>query len=158
MRPPPDSNPATEWRRVTSRASCRTMAGKMVGSRRASMVLPEPGGPTIRTLCPPAAATSSALRAAPCPRTSAKSTSEPAATEGSDGMELARSGFQSPRRNAATAATEGAPTASRPSTRAASPTFASDTTTPRRPPAAAAMATGRTPAVGTISPLSDSSP
>ena len=55
----------------------------MVASRRASMVFPEPGGPTIRRLWPPAAATSSARRACRWPRTSAKSrvgTSQPPAT------------------------------------------------------------------------------
>src|SRR2546427_3926805 len=33
---------------------------RSVGSRRASIVLPLPGGPIMRMLCPPAAATSSA--------------------------------------------------------------------------------------------------
>ena len=42
--------------------------------RLASMVLPEPGGPIIRMLCPPAQATSSARLAVCCPRTSLKST------------------------------------------------------------------------------------
>src|SRR5581483_1850264 len=69
------SRPAIECSCVTSSASARERAGRMVASRRASMVLPAPGEPTIRTLCPPAAATSSARRACACPRTSAKSTS-----------------------------------------------------------------------------------
>src|SRR5919106_5416327 len=47
---PGPSRPATEWSRVTSRASSRVMAGRIVGRRRASMVLPAPGGPTIRRL------------------------------------------------------------------------------------------------------------
>ena len=42
--------------------------------RLASMVLPEPGGPIIRMLCPPAQATSMARLAVCCPRTSLKST------------------------------------------------------------------------------------
>ena len=42
-------------------------------ARFAIIVLPEPGGPVISTLCPPAAAISSARRARACPRTSAKS-------------------------------------------------------------------------------------
>ena len=50
-------------------------AGRIVGSRFASMVLPEPGGPIIITLCPPAAATSSARLTCSWPFTSAKSTS-----------------------------------------------------------------------------------
>ena len=66
--------PATEWILVVSMASSKDMGGRMVGMRRASMVLPEPGGPIIRTLCPPAQATSSARLAWVCPRTSAKST------------------------------------------------------------------------------------
>ena len=45
----------------------------MPAKRLASMVLPEPGGPIISTLWPPAAATSSARLAVVCPRTSRKS-------------------------------------------------------------------------------------
>ena len=45
----------------------------MPGSRRASIVLPVPGGPASRRLWRPAAASSSARRARSCPRTSAKS-------------------------------------------------------------------------------------
>ena len=45
----------------------------MVGSRLASMVFPEPGGPESRQLCPPAAAISRALLACSCPTTSKKS-------------------------------------------------------------------------------------
>ena len=50
------------------------IAGRMVGSRRASMVLPVPGAPTSRILCPPAAAISMARLACSWPRTSLKST------------------------------------------------------------------------------------
>ena len=42
--------PATRWMRVVSRASARVMAGKIVVSRRASIDLPAPGGPSRRTL------------------------------------------------------------------------------------------------------------
>ena len=45
----------------------------MPGRRRASMVLPVPGGPARSRLCRPAAASSSARRARSCPRTSARS-------------------------------------------------------------------------------------
>ncbi|MNL55748.1 hypothetical protein D3C87_1791800 [compost metagenome] len=45
----------------------------MLGKRLASMVLPEPGGPTSITLWPPAAATSRARFAKACPFTSSKS-------------------------------------------------------------------------------------
>ena len=68
--------PATECTFVVSRASSSVRGGSIVGNRRANIVLPEPGGPIIRTLCPPAAATSSARFAVLCPRTSEKSRTE----------------------------------------------------------------------------------
>ena len=46
------------------------------------LVLPDPGGPIIKTLCAPAAATSSALFAVVCPRTSRKSSVAPSVAEG----------------------------------------------------------------------------
>ena len=42
--------PATLWIRVVSMASARVIAGRMVVSRRASIDLPAPGGPSSRTL------------------------------------------------------------------------------------------------------------
>ena len=48
--------PARCGSRVTSIASGRVRGGRIDGSRRASMVLPVPGGPVRRTLWPPAAA------------------------------------------------------------------------------------------------------
>ena len=42
--------PATEWTFVASIASSRLMAGRTVGRRFASMLLPAPGGPIRRTL------------------------------------------------------------------------------------------------------------
>ena len=54
--------------------SSKVISGKIVGSRFASMLLPAPGGPISRILCPPAAATSRAFFAANCPLTSLKST------------------------------------------------------------------------------------
>ena len=50
-------------------------SGMIVGTRLASIVLPEPGGPIISKLCPPAAAMVIARLAISWPRTSAKSTS-----------------------------------------------------------------------------------
>ncbi len=47
--------------------------GRIEGNRCASMDLPDPGGPIMSKLCPPAAATSSARRALSCPRMSARS-------------------------------------------------------------------------------------
>ena len=68
---PPETSPDTEWMTVVSSASCSVMRGRMPGRQRASMVLPEPAVP----MSPPLAAISSALRAAYCPRTDARSTS-----------------------------------------------------------------------------------
>ena len=48
--------PATEWIAVHSRASSNDSDGSTPASRRASMVLPEPGEPIISRLWPPAAA------------------------------------------------------------------------------------------------------
>src|SRR5690242_12483671 len=47
---PSGSTPATEWILVVSSASSRLMRGRIVGSRRASIVLPLPGGPIISLL------------------------------------------------------------------------------------------------------------
>jgi len=66
--------PATLWIRVVSSASSSVIDGRMVGRRLASMVFPAPGGPIMRMLWAPAAATSRARLAADWPRTSAKST------------------------------------------------------------------------------------
>ena len=71
------AGPATLWIAVTSIASSSVSGGRIDGRRRASMVFPEPGGPSSSTLWPPAAATSSARLACAWPRTSARS---PAAT------------------------------------------------------------------------------
>ena len=59
--------------RVTSSASARVSGGRIDGSRRASIVLPVPGGPTSSRLCAPAAAMTSASIAGAWPRTSARS-------------------------------------------------------------------------------------
>ena len=66
-------SPATEWIFVVSIDSSKVMAGSIDGIRFASIDFPEPGEPIIRTLWPPAAATSNAFFAADCPFTSAKS-------------------------------------------------------------------------------------
>ena len=64
--------PATLWIRVTSIASSRDSGGRIDGSRRASIVLPVPGAPSISRLWPPAAAICSASSGASWPRTSAQ--------------------------------------------------------------------------------------
>ena len=46
----PSSRPITECTLVVSIASSKVIAGRIDGSRFASIVLPEPGGPIIRTL------------------------------------------------------------------------------------------------------------
>ncbi len=58
-----------EWTRVTVRASSGLSGGRRPGSRSASIVLPEPGGPIIKRWCGPAAATSRARRPRAWPRT-----------------------------------------------------------------------------------------
>jgi hypothetical protein len=51
------TTPATLWIWVVDSASSKVKGGRMPGNRFASMVLPDPGGPIIRTLWDPAAAT-----------------------------------------------------------------------------------------------------
>src|SRR5258705_73340 len=70
---PAESRPATLHTAVISIASSRARGGRRVPRRRASMVLPAPGGPSISRLCPPAAAISRARLAQTCPRTSERS-------------------------------------------------------------------------------------
>ena len=48
---PGGSRPATEWMRVTSSASARVSGGRIPGRRRASIVLPVPGGPIEQARC-----------------------------------------------------------------------------------------------------------
>ena len=71
--------PARRCRSWRPRAPRRgSAAAGCPARRRASMVLPEPGGPSMSTLCAPAAATSSARLTCSWPRTSAKSTASAA--------------------------------------------------------------------------------
>ena len=58
----------------------------MPGRRLASIDLPVPGAPIIRTLWPPAAATTMARRAISCPSTSAKSGQASGPLSGTKGM------------------------------------------------------------------------
>ena len=113
----------------------------MPGRRRASSVLPLPGGPTKSRLWPPAAATSSARLARSCPCTSARSGSTGAAA----GISIAASGRSSaasPRSQASAAPRLSAASAARPGQSAASPRFPRGTTTSRiaAPSAAASIA------------------
>ena len=63
-------------------ASSSESGGRMEATRRASIVLPVPGGPIISTLCPPAAAISRPRLACAWPRTSAKSRPSPSLSRG----------------------------------------------------------------------------
>src|SRR5215207_8488009 len=79
---------------VISSASSKLGGGRMPGRRRASMVLPAPGGPTISRLWTPAAAISSARLASSWPRTSARSGSPARASAGSGSAGRAGSGVE----------------------------------------------------------------
>ena len=57
----PFKRPRTEYILVHSKASSKVRGGSTEGRRLASIDLPEPGGPIISMLCPPAAATVMAL-------------------------------------------------------------------------------------------------
>ena len=67
------SSPATDAMLATCSMSAYGSGGSNPASRSASMLLPLPGGPIIRRLWPPAAATVSARLPNACPRTSPKS-------------------------------------------------------------------------------------
>ena len=58
---------------VSSRASCSSKGGSIDAKHFAIRVLPDPGEPDIKILCPPAAAISNAFFAFCCPLTSLKS-------------------------------------------------------------------------------------
>ena len=128
----------------------------MVASLRASIVLPAPGEPTIRTLCPLRRPPPGRDGPAPAPRTSAKSTAWRGSSTG-PGASGARDRHV-PRKNPTTSARDDAPTTSRPSTSAASSALEVGTTTPRIPARLAAIATESTPGVETSPPRSESSP
>ena len=70
---PSASSPATEAIIETSSSSFGDNGGRIDGRRCASIDLPDPGGPIMIRLCPPAAATSSARFAVSWPFMSARS-------------------------------------------------------------------------------------
>ena len=145
---------------VVSSASPGDSGGRIVGIRRASIVFPEPGAPIISTLCPPAAAISSARLASACPFTSAKSSSyRPAATSnGSAAPGTAGTISASPFSSAITSFRLPAPSTSIPSTTAASRALSAGSTSLRNPSPRARTAIGSTPRTGFSVPSSDSSP
>ena len=118
----PAPSPATLCTRVMSRASAKSGGGRMPGTRRASIVLPAPGGPTMSRLCPPAAAISSARFASCWPRTSARSGATGAGL-GSRRRAVTGSGLQRPCRRSTSAPRSPTGSTSRPSASAASAAF-----------------------------------
>ena len=111
----PSSRPATLWIAVTSIASASASGGRMDGSRRASMVFPEPGGSEQQELCAPAAATSSARLACGWPRTSARSPADDGASARSAAAStVVGARGRSPRRWATASASVSTPITGRP--------------------------------------------
>ncbi len=145
--------PAAEWTRVTVNASSGVSGGSRPGRRSASMVLPDPGGPTMRRWWRPAAATSMARRPRAWPRTSARSGVLVTLRVSVGGGTLGQRA--SPRRTATSSASVAAPRTASPRTRAASRTSHRGTTRPRGP---AASARAIMPGTCRNEPLSPSSP
>ena len=152
----PSSSPATEWTRVTSRDSASASGGRRPGRRRASIVLPEPGGPDINRLCPPAAAITSARLARGWPRTSPRSGWVcPALGAAGDGK---GPGSRSPRSSPTTSSRERTPTMSTPGTAAASLTLPHGTNSRLLPCARQLMASAIAPRTGRTEASRPSSP
>ena len=128
----------------------------MPGSRRASMVLPVPGGPISRRLCEPAAAISSARRARSWPRTSARSGITAASCASSvSGSNVGAS--ISPRKYETTSPSVLTGTGSMPASAASGADSAAQTRRVR-PARRAPSATASVPETGRIRPSSASSP
>ena len=149
------SAPAIEWISDTSSSSAGVSAGRMEGSRAASIDLPAPGGPLSSRLCEPAAAISSARLADSCPLMSRRSGSAPA------GLRTAGRGRAItcvPLKWLASWMSErGARTSRSPDAQAASGPVSRGQISPS-PRALAAMAAGSTPATAVTVPSSASSP
>ena len=135
----------------------------MPGSRFASIVLPLPGGPIIKMLCPPAAATSSARFAVCWPRTSLKSngnisvscSNSNACTRNGGADNVPKlSAFSSSRTSFSVRTGK----TSTPSTTAASRAFAAGTINLRIPWSRASTAIGSTPGTARTAPSKPSSP
>ena len=132
----------------------------MVGRRRASMVLPDPGGPIMSMLCAPAAATSRARLAAlapPCRRGRPRRPPSPA--EGARPPGRSAAGPAPPASMTATAArsvSAGYTLSS--GTSAASAALARGSTSPRRPRRLTLSATASPPTTARTLPSRPSSP
>ena len=136
-------SPATEWISVHWIISSRLISGSMPGRRFAIIDLPAPGGPTMRILCPPAAAISKARLTFSCPLTSAKSGSGRTSSPGLGGC--AGSIFSSPRRWRSSSRTFFTGYTVIFSAKAASSAFSAGTNSSRTPSRAAASAIGSVP-------------
>ena len=141
--------------RVTSIASSGCSGGRIDGSRRAIIVLPVPGGPCRKRLCPPAAATSRPGTSALWPRTSARSASSSPTSGSSDGMP---GGMASPRIVATRSTSDSMPMISMSGISEASRARESGRISRRRPCPRTASATASAPRTGRVSPVSESSP
>ncbi len=157
---PLGSAPATLWICVVSTASGKVSGGRIPGKRLASMVLPEPGGPIISTLCDPAAATSRARLAVPCPRTSLKSAQEASPPVSGAVPASCRTGSNLPCcwSNATTCARCSSANTRTPPAMAASAPLSDGTTRFRMPCLRAATAIESAPRTGRSVPSSDNSP
>jgi hypothetical protein len=153
------ATPANERIDATSRAESASRSGSRPGRRAASMLLPAPGGPTMRRWWPPAAATTSASTASTLPMTSARSSS--AGTAGSDRdlvMASTGSGSRSAPCQIAASRRLGTATTRMPGTRAASSALSVGTMTVVAPARRAPSTAGRTPSTGRSRPSRPSSP
>ncbi len=135
------------------------MGGRIDGSRRASIVFPQPGGPTKSRLCPPAAAISSARFAASCPRTSARSPCT-SVSEGSRAGACVRRRHAPPlpRITATAFCSESTAYSSMPSTSAASSALRAGTINLVKPALRAPITMGKMPLTGRSAPSRASSP
>jgi len=132
--------------------------GRIPANRLASIDLPEPGGPIIRTLWPPAAATSSARLAVAWPRTSRKSGIDPSAGDAAAGAGTNAWNWSGLPRYVTTSARCRMPNTRMPSVTPASAALSAGTTTFRMPRLRAQAAMDSTPRTARSVPSSDSSP
>ena len=163
--------PATDATTVAASAASSSRSGSNVGTVRARSVLPDPGGPTSRSACPPARAISSARRASSCPRTSARSgttvggvtdavarvVSAPPPSSTRDGAEE-RGRERGVRRASTAAARSGTPISCSDAASRASARPSSGTTIRRTPRRTSAATIGSSPGTVRTSPPRDSSP
>ncbi len=134
-------------------ASGKVSGGKIVASRLASMVFPEPGGPIIRILCPPAAAMTMARFTCSWPLTSAKSISSPVLVSSSTAGGGSGVRSAAPRRNSTTSGRLCAAYTARSGTTAASRAFSLGMIKSLQPGLAAGQRHGQHPPGGFQPPV-----